>query len=167
MNYKGYRMDIGGHRFFSKSDWVMKWWQQILPIQGPEDLSGTVRVSYRQQHREVPLTEPPHDPDNIMLVRNRLSRIYYLRKFFDYPIKLSANTLLNLGLIRVMRIGFSYFVSMVFPRRPERSLENFLINRFGKQLYLTLFKDYTEKVWGVPCNEIGAEWGAQRISVRP
>lgn len=163
VNYKGYRMDIGGHRFFSKSDWVMDWWREILPIEAPDDAPGVVRVSYRQRHREVPVDEVDGDPDRVMLVRNRLSRIYYLRKFFDYPIKLSVNTLMNLGPLRVMKIGASYLTAMLFPCRPERSLEDFLVNRFGRQLYLTFFRDYTEKVWGVPCQEISAEWGAQRI----
>lgn len=163
VNYKGYRMDIGGHRFFSKSDWVMEWWQQILPIQSNTSTAEPVSVTYQQQHREVTPAEQTDDPDKVMLVRNRLSRIYYLRKFFDYPIKLSLNTLQNLGPVRVLRIGISYTFAMMFQRKPERSLEDFLINRFGKELYLTFFKDYTEKVWGVPCHEISAEWGAQRI----
>ncbi len=164
VNYKGYRMDIGGHRFFSKSDWVMDWWQQIMPVLAVKDKADQViRVSYQQQHREVTAVAQTDNPDKVMLVRNRLSRIYYLRKFFDYPIKLSGNTLANLGPVRVLRIGISYMLAMTFQRKPERSLEDFLINRFGKELYLTFFKDYTEKVWGVPCDQISAEWGAQRI----
>ena len=98
-----------------------------------------------------------------MLIRPRRSRIYYLRKFFDYPITLTANTLKNLGVIRMARVGTSYMVSRVHQIKPEKSLEDFLINRFGRELYLTFFKSYTEKVWGTPCHEISAEWGAQRI----
>jgi protoporphyrinogen oxidase len=98
-----------------------------------------------------------------MLVRDRLSRIYFLRKYFDYPIKLNATTLANLGPVRLVRIGFSYSWAMLFPRRTIRSLEDFLVSRFGGELYRTFFKDYTEKVWGVPCDRISAEWGAQRI----
>jgi len=162
VNYKGYRMDIGGHRFFSKSDWVMNWWQEILPIRA-ETPEQSIRVSYQNKDRIIPLEPVKGSDDRVMLVRNRLSRIYYLRKFFDYPIKLSLNTLTNLGLVRVVRVGVSYVWAMVFPRRPEKSLEDFLINRFGNALYRTFFKDYTEKVWGVPCHEISAEWGAQRI----
>lgn len=161
VNYKGYRMDIGGHRFFSKSDWVMNWWQEILPIQHSD--SSPVQVSYQAAQRDVVPTTSGSDSDNVMLIRDRLSRIYYLRRFFDYPIRLSAQTLTNLGPIRVARIGVSYLRAMLFPRSPERSLEDFLINRFGKELYLTFFADYTEKVWGVPCGQISAEWGAQRI----
>ncbi|MBS1169655.1 MAG: amine oxidase [Burkholderiaceae bacterium] len=141
VNHHGNRIDIGGHRFFSKSEWVMNWWQKILPSQNVA----------------------PTDSDKVMLVRGRLSRIYYLRSFFDYPIKLSANTIGNLGLIRMVKIGLSYLSAMAFPRKSENTLEDFLINRFGKELFLTFFKDYTEKVWGVPCDQISAEWGAQRI----
>jgi protoporphyrinogen oxidase len=106
---------------------------------------------------------PPASDDLVMLVRPRKSRIYYLRRFFDYPIKLSRSTMANLGPIRMVRIGLSYVASRVRPIRPEKSLEDFLINRFGRELYLTFFKSYTEKVWGTPCDRISAEWGAQRI----
>ncbi len=142
VNYKGNRMDIGGHRFFSKSDRVMQWWFRILP---PQESEG----------------ETPEE--KVMLIRNRLSRIYYLRSFFDYPISLNATTVRNLGLWRMFKIGVSYIYIRLFPIRDEKSLEDFLINRFGKELYLTFFKDYTEKVWGVPCHRIKPEWGAQRI----
>ena len=98
-----------------------------------------------------------------MLIRPRRSRIYYLRKFFDYPITLTGNTIKNLGLPRMAKVGVSYGMSRVKQIQPEKSLEDFLINRFGRELYLTFFKSYTEKVWGTPCHEISAEWGAQRI----
>jgi protoporphyrinogen oxidase len=111
----------------------------------------------------VELHNPPANPDLVMLIRPRKSRIYYLRKFFDYPITLTGTTLKNLGLVRTFRVGTSYMKSRVSQIAPEKSLEDFLINRFGRQLYLTFFKSYTEKVWGTPCNEISAEWGAQRI----
>lgn len=163
VNYKGYRMDIGGHRFFSKSDWVMDWWREILPIHSGSDESGTVPIAYQNKQREVTAAQGEGEGDRVMLVRGRLSRIYFLRKYFDYPIKLNGNTLLNLGPVRLVRIGFSYVWAMLFPRRAERSLEDFLVNRFGGELYRTFFKDYTEKVWGVECDKISAEWGAQRI----
>lgn len=164
VNYKGYRMDIGGHRFFSKSDWVMNWWRDILPIESSSGSAGSLGLSYKGQQTSIEIgQEPGRKSDLVMLVRGRLSRIYYLRKFFDYPIKLSGQTLLNLGPVRVLKIGVSYTWAILFPRRPERSLEDFLINRFGNTLYQTFFKDYTEKVWGVPCDQISAEWGAQRI----
>ncbi len=163
-NYKGNRMDIGGHRFFSKSDRVMEWWFQHMPIQAghDEDLS----ITYQQQSRQVRGNGARPDPDKtdeVMLVRQRRSRIYFLRRFFDYPIKLTGDTLGKLGLKRSTKIGFSYLGTRLSPIRNEKNLEEFFINRFGRELYGTFFKSYTEKVWGVPCNEISAEWGAQRI----
>lgn len=164
VNHRGNRIDIGGHRFFSKSDWVMNWWREILPVASQNDGARTAHVTYQNKTREIALGPPADgDAERVMLLRGRLSRIYYLRRFFDYPIKLSANTLGNLGVVRVVGIGASYVWARLFPRKPETSLEDFLINRFGKRLYLTFFRDYTEKVWGVPCKEISAEWGAQRI----
>jgi protoporphyrinogen oxidase len=162
VNHRGNRIDIGGHRFFSKSDWVMNWWKNILPVQA--DQAATLQIAYQNKTRDIEIgpTEVA-DPTRVFLLRGRLSRIYFLRRFFDYPIKLSGNTLANLGPVRVLKIGASYAWSRVRPISPEKSLEDFLINRFGRQLYLTFFKDYTEKVWGVPCREISAEWGAQRI----
>ncbi len=142
IQYKGNRMDLGGHRFFSKSDRVMEWWLRHLP---PAD--------DREAERQ----------DAVMLTRSRKSRIYFLRRFFDYPVQLTADTLRKLGLRRTIRIGFSYLRSALFPIRQVRNLEQFFINRFGRELYLTFFKSYTEKVWGVPCDQISAEWGAQRI----
>jgi protoporphyrinogen oxidase len=123
-----------------------------------------VAISYRraQQTVEPPTTAPP-DSDLVMLLRSRKSRIYYLRRLFDYPIALSKDTLLTLGAWRTLRIGLSYIRSALFPLRSERTLEDFFINRFGRELYHTFFKSYTEKVWGVPCDHISAEWGAQRI----
>jgi protoporphyrinogen oxidase len=161
VNYLGNRIDIGGHRFFSKSDWVMNWWKEILPIQSQGE--DKIEITYQNKKREVETDRQAGDPDRVFMVRGRLSRIYFLRKFFDYPLKLSPATLGNLGLVRVARIGASYAWAQLLPRRPEKSLEDFLINRFGRELYQTFFKDYTEKVWGVPCQEISAEWGAQRI----
>jgi protoporphyrinogen oxidase len=202
IRYKGNRMDIGGHRFFSKSDRVMQWWIDLMP---PE-AQGDAVISYQGKQRvvEVPVaqteepplrgmgpleidteteetdaageeypeghghtetvvTHAPEDKNLVMLIRPRRSRIYYLRKFFDYPITLTATTLGNLGSVRTVKVGVSYLKSRITQITPEKSLEDFLINRFGRELYLTFFKSYTEKVWGTPCNEISAEWGAQRI----
>jgi protoporphyrinogen oxidase len=171
VRYKGNRMDLGGHRFFSKSDRVMRWWLELMPVQalmpveagsgGPES-----QLQYQGQQRAVPEAQSapdPHNQDLVMLVRQRKSRIYFLRRFFDYPIRLTADTLIKMGAVRTCRAGLSYMRSALLPQREEKSLEDFLINRFGKQLYLTFFKSYTEKVWGVPCDQISAEWGAQRI----
>src|SRR6266404_5486024 len=163
--YRGNRMDLGGHRFFSKSDWVMRWWQEILPIAGDQtEVAANLHIHYQGRSREiVPATLPQSSPEAVMLVRQRLSRIFYRRRFFDYPLKLNTNTLSNMGLIETLRIGLSYGQSQMIKRSPETSLEDFFVNRFGDRLYRTFFKDYTEKVWGVPCEEISAEWGAQRI----
>jgi protoporphyrinogen oxidase len=164
VRYKGNRMDIGGHRFFSKSDRVMRWWLDLMPVETGFSTDG--HLSYHGMQRGLPVSVSGADAtteDLVMLVRNRKSRIYFLRRFFDYPISLTAATFRNMGLARTVRCGFSYTRSAMLPQREERSLEDFLINRFGRQLYLTFFKSYTEKVWGVPCHEISAEWGAQRI----
>ncbi len=164
VNYKGNRIDIGGHRFFSKSDRVMKWWLQMLPLQASE--AGPVAIRYHRMEREIATSASGLDPataDRVMLLRPRKSRIYYLRRFFDYPISLSKDTLLNLGLWRTFKIGLSYVKSAMFPIKHEETLEQFFINRFGRELYGTFFKSYTEKVWGVPCDQISAEWGAQRV----
>ena len=162
VNYKGNRIDIGGHRFFSKSDRVMEWWLQHLPMEQREAARAT--ISYHNMQREVAATPGSTlSPDDVMLVRKRKSRIYYLRKFFEYPIQLSLQTLRNLGVLRSLRIMFSYARSMMFPPKVVQTLEQFFIKRFGRELYLTFFKSYTEKVWGVPCDQISAEWGEQRI----
>ncbi len=162
VSYKGNRIDVGGHRFFTKSDRVLQWWCTILPMQGRparDDLA---------HKRDVPLsTEPdapdPEQSDRVMLVRKRTSRILFGRKLFDYPLTPDLRTLSALGLARAAKIVSSYLHSQLSPRRPEESLEDFLINRFGRELYITFFRDYTEKVWGVPCRRIAAEWGTQRI----
>ncbi len=164
VRHKGNRMDIGGHRFFSKSDRVMRWWLDMMPAEAAAGADGLLR--YQGQQREVPAAQQPRNPqtdDLVMLVRQRKSRIYFLRRFFDYPIRMSGATFKNLGLARTVRCGLSYMRWAAFPRRDEKSLEDFIINRFGRELYLTFFKSYTEKVWGVPCEQISAEWGAQRI----
>jgi protoporphyrinogen oxidase len=142
----------------------MDWWMDLMP---PE-ASADTQHALRHQNKERTLRTntqglSPETTDLVMLVRPRKSRIYFLRKFFDYPIKLTADTLRKLGLVRTVKIGASYLRARLFPRKVEKSLEDFLINRFGRQLYLTFFKSYTEKVWGVPCEVISAEWGAQRI----
>ena len=166
IQYKGNRMDIGGHRFFSKSDRVMEWWLGVMPVEAGADFAA---ISYRNSSRALPgagnlnPAATAETADLVMLIRPRKSRIYYLRRFFDYPITLTAGTLSKLGLLRTVKVGSSYLLSRIRRISPEKSLEDFFINRFGRQLYLTFFKSYTEKVWGTPCNEISAEWGAQRI----
>jgi len=174
-NYRGNRIDVGGHRFFSKSSRVMEWWRNILPLQGApagDDLKlgrevplSTECFRKKLHSRSIERCRPP-DPeieDRVMLLRKRVSRILFMQKLFDYPVALNATLILSLGFRRMTRIGLSYAHSMLFPRKSEASLEDFFINRFGKDLYETFFKDYTEKVWGMQCSEIKAEWGAQRI----
>jgi protoporphyrinogen oxidase len=165
INYRGNRMDLGGHRFFSKSDWVMRWWQEILPVaQGELGDPASLRISYQGESRNLTPVRIAHGNSHaVMLMRRRLSRIFYRRRFFDYPLALNASTLGNLGITEALKIGASYGKAQLRRRSPESSLEDFLINRFGDRLYQTFFKSYTEKVWGVPCGEISAEWGAQRI----
>ena len=165
VNYKGNRIDIGGHRFFSKSDWVMQWWAKILPIAVEGDVTA-INLRYKGQtrnnisHNSRSINSEDND---VMLIRNRLSRIYYNRQFFDYPLKLDISTLKKLGAVKTITFGFSYVWARFNQIKPEKSLEDFLKNRFGNLLYLQFFKEYTEKVWGVACSEISSEWGAQRI----
>ncbi|MEM9923666.1 MAG: NAD(P)/FAD-dependent oxidoreductase [Cyanobacteria bacterium P01_D01_bin.50] len=128
--YKGYRFDIGGHRFFTKVGEVEQLWQEVM---GDEFI-------------KVP----------------RLSRIYYQNKFFSYPLE-PLNALSNLGLINSSLIMWSYFKAKVQPNPIEENFEEWVSNRFGTRLYKTFFKTYTEKVWGIPCTEIRADWAAQRI----
>ena len=172
IDYKGNRINIGGHRFFSKSDRVMDWWLDILPVDETafED-NNNIQITYHNKQRSISSDQRAHDnrsesnrsKDDVMLVRNRTSRIFHGGKFYDYPISLSMQTISNLGLLRMAKIGFSYIRARLFPIRKEDNLEQFFINRFGRELYATFFRDYTEKVWGVPCTEITAEWGAHRI----
>ena len=159
VNYRGNRMDMGGHRFFSKVPEVNAWWEKLLPTQGavPGDDRALSRVS-----TTVPGGPDPERTDRVMLRRNRLSRIYFDGKFFDYPISLKWETFRNMGLRTTMAVGFSYLKSMVF-KREEKSLEDFYINRFGRKLYSMFFENYTENLWGRHPSQISPEWGAQRV----
>lgn len=159
VNYKGNRMDIGGHRFFSKSQKVNDFWQEVMPLQGKDSYDDKILKRKKTLKKGGP---NPEKEDNVMLIRDRVSRIYYLNKFFDYPVSLKWSTIKNLGFIRTMQSGFSYLYSLIFKRR-EDSLENFYINRFGKKLYGMFFEGYTEKLWGRHPKEIDASWGAQRV----
>lgn len=159
VNYKGNRMDMGGHRFFSKVAEVNAWWEKMLPTQGALPHDDLVL------HRESAISAGGPDPekeDRVMLRRNRLSRIYFNGKFFDYPISMKPETFRNLGFRATMRAGFSYLKSAIV-KRQERSLEDFYINRFGKALYEMFFENYTENLWGRHPSEISPEWGAQRV----
>jgi len=161
VNYKGNRMDIGGHRFFSKSDRVMNWWLNILALRDKNHEDFT--INYHGKSRVVDASNSEGVLRNEMLIRKRKSRIYFNRPFFVYPIKLNIDIIKKLGVPKLVKIGFSYGRSLIFPKKEEKNLEDFFINRFGKELYLTFFKSYTEKVWGIPCTEISADWGRHRI----
>lgn len=159
VHHHGNRMDIGGHRFFSKNPEVMNWWNEIMPLQGKPAYDDKILG------RNVSLTAGGADPeteDLVLLTRKRISRIYYKNNFFDYPVKLNANTIINMGLITTLQAGFSYLKSMLF-KRPENSLEDFYINRFGHKLYSMFFEGYTEKLWGRHPRGIASDWGAQRV----
>lgn len=160
IRYKGNRMDIGGHRFFSKSDTIMQWWNSIMPTQGSPSKDDLLLGNDSK-----PLQKNGPDPetaDRVMLYRDRVSRIFFLRKFFDYPISLKPSTFANMGLWRTVKAGAGYIYSQLF-KREEQSLEDFYINRFGKPLYSLFFEAYTEKVWGVHPSKLGADWGSQRV----
>jgi len=159
VNYKGNRMDMGGHRFFSKVDDVNKWWEAMMPTQGA--LSFDDRELSRKGHI-VKNGPNPDKEDRVMLKRNRLSRIFFKKKFFDYPISLKFETIKNMGFLTTIVVGFSYLKGTIFKRK-EESLEDFYINRFGRKLYEMFFEKYTENLWGRHPSEISPEWGAQRV----
>ena len=158
VNYKGNRMDMGGHRFFSKVPEVNAWWDSILPMQGKHTKDDIML------NRPMPVQEGGPDPekeDVVMLTRHRVSRILFDGNFYDYPISLKPETLKNFGFLTTMKVGFSYLAA-VFHKLPESNLENFYINRFGRKLYSMFFEYYTENLWGRHPREIDASWGAQR-----
>lgn len=159
VEYKGNRMDMGGHRFFSKVPEVNDWWEKMLPAQG-----GPAKDDLLLQ-RDVPLQAGGPDPereDRVMLTRHRVSRILFDSKFYDYPVSLKPETFQNMGLVNTVKVGFSYLFSLVH-KLPEDNLENFYINRFGRKLYSMFFEYYTENLWGRHPREIDASWGAQRV----
>ncbi len=130
VEHEGYRFDIGGHRFFSKSQQVVDMWNEILP--------------------------------DDFIQRPRMSRIYYEGKFYSYPLR-AFEALSNLGILRSTACMASFAWSKAFPIKDIKSFEDWTSNQFGKKLYSIFFKTYTEKVWGMPCNEMSADWAAQRI----
>ena len=159
VNYKGNRMDMGGHRFFSKVPEVNDWWQKMLPTQGAMPYDDVV---LGRSSTVVPNGPDPEKTDRVMLRRNRLSRIFFNSKFFDYPISLKFSTIKNMGFGTTIVVGFSY-LKTIFHKREEKTLEDFYINRFGKKLYSMFFENYTENLWGRHPSEISPEWGAQRV----
>ena len=159
VKHNGNRMDIGGHRFFSKDERIMDWWKNTLPLQGAPSYDDK---KLNREHDMEPGGPDPEVEDKVMLKRHRVSRIYWNKHFLDYPISLSAGTLKAMGFKLTMVAGFSYLKSMVH-KLPEDNLENFYINRFGRKLYSMFFEGYTEKLWGRHPSEISADWGAQRV----
>jgi protoporphyrinogen oxidase len=159
IEYNGNRIDIGGHRFFSKSDVVNNFWKSFMPLQG----AGAKDDILLERKKELSYDGPnPETEDAVMLLRDRISRIFYRRKFFDYPISLKVQTFLNMGISNTIRSGFSFLYSSL-KKRTENSLEDFYVNHFGRHLYRMFFEDYTEKVWGVHPSHLSSSWGAQRV----
>ena len=163
VNHNGNRIDIGGHRFFTKSRRVNEFWLDIFPLQCAPASDDLALGRQLFAPRGSDCLADPEKADGVMLMRQRVSRILFLDKFFDYPVTLSLKTLRNLGGLRTLKIGASYLRYSASPIKPEKSLEDFFTNRFGRELYRTFFRDYTQKVWGVPCSGIRPEWGAQRV----
>ena len=162
-NHNGNRMDLGGHRFFTKSDDVMNLWMELFPVQELPSKDQILLANEEQKKEWQGKTGvDPEKDDEMFLKRNRLSRIYFLKKFFDYPISFKPETFMNMGFINVMKAGFGYLGSCV-KKRKENSLEDFYINRFGVPLYRMFFEDYTEKLWGIHPSSIAPDWGAQRV----
>lgn len=163
VNYKNNRIDLGGHRFFSKSDEIIERWLHFLSLENI-DQQEPVNIQY---HNKVKSFTPDRTHKSVsapdMMIRKRKSRIYYHKHFFDYPLRLDINTIRKLGFRKMLRIGFYYSKAKLFPHKPETTLADFFTNRFGKELYETFFKDYTEKVWGVKCDDLPASWGYQRV----
>ena len=155
----GNRMDLGGHRFFSKDQEVMEWWKKVMPLQGVASLDDKL---LGRESKVFPGGPDPQDEDRVMLLRRRISRIYYKKKFFDYPISMKWSTIRNMGVWCTLKAGCSYLASCICKKK-EDCLESFYRNRFGKVLYSMFFEGYTEKLWGRHPREISADWGAQRV----
>ncbi len=157
VKYKGFRMDLGGHRFFSKIDRVNKMWNSFMPLQGYPSYDDKLLGRERALAQGGP---DPEKEDMVMLRRTRVSRIYFNRKFFDYPV--SAKVFGQMGPGMTVKAGMSYLHSCI-SKQNEDNLEGFYINRFGKVLYSMFFEGYTEKLWGRHPSEISSDWGAQRV----
>ncbi len=157
--YNGNRMDLGGHRFFTKNEEVMDLWKELFPIQ---EMPSKDDIILNRLEKFTDKGVDPETQENVFLKRNRLSRIYFLKKFFDYPISFKPATFINMGFFNLMNAGFGYIYSCIVKRK-ENSLEDFYINRFGKPLYSMFFEDYTRKLWGIHPSKIAPDWGAQRV----
>jgi len=160
IKHNGNRIDLGGHRFFSKSDQVMDWWEKRMPAQG--FASSDDLLIHRKQNWSIGGPDP-QTTSRVMLIRNRVSRILYQRKLFDYPLSINFSTMTKLGIHKTVSAGLGYLKAQMTRGGKEHNLEDFLIKRFGKPLYTMFFKDYTQKVWGIHPKRISSAWGAQRI----
>ncbi len=159
VEYKGNRMDMGGHRFFSKIPEINEWWDKMLPTQGAPGYDDIVL----NRSRRFKVGGPnPEKEDRVMLMRHRVSRILFDSRFYDYPVSLNLETLKNMGFINTTKIVLSYLTSLIH-KLPEDNLENFYINRFGRKLYTMFFEYYTENLWGRHPREINSSWGIQRV----
>ena len=159
INYKGNLMDIGGHRFFSKDPRVNEWWRQRLKIQSSPALDDKIL----DRKKDLPSDgADPNIEDNVFLIRDRISRIYYNNSFLNYPISLSLKLITSIGILQTIKAGFSYIWSLI-KKLPEISLENFYINRFGRVIYSLFFEKYTLKLWGIHPKDLSADWGCQRV----
>lgn len=159
VEFDGNLIDTGIHRFFSKDDRINQIWKENLPVQGKNSYDD-ILLNNTTKNLETNGPDPEIEKD-VLLIRDRMTRIYYDKKFFDYPVSLNFTTIKNLGFFKLLVAGMSYLKSCIFKRK-ETNLENFYINRFGKVLYRMFFEDYTEKVWGVHPSNISADWGSQR-----
>lgn len=159
VNIGGNRMDVGGHRFFSKNKDIVRWWLDMMPMQTVPAADGQGPCVNKTSAVDA---VNPELSDKVMLYRKRFSRIFFLRRFFDYPIRVSFSTFRNLGILRTINVVSGYIWARI-SRRKENSLEDFYINRFGKSLYCLFFEKYTEKVWGKHPSDLDAGWGSQRV----
>ena len=157
--FENNHMDLGGHRFFTKSSEVMDLWTEIMPLQGKPSKDDTALGRTPELNEQWP---DPEKTDKVFLRRRRISRIFFLKKFFDYPLSIKFKTFANMGLARTLKAGFGYVWASIFKRK-EKTLEDFYINRFGKPLYEMFFEGYTQKVWGIHPSQISPDWGAQRV----
>lgn len=159
LKFNGYKIDTGIHRFFTKNDQVEKIWEELLPIQSKPAFDD---ILLNKQKDFPKKGSNPEKDEKSMLIKERITRIFYGRKFYDYPVNLNMTTIKNMGFFTLIKAGGSYLKACII-KKPETSLENFYINRFGKVLYSMFFESYTEKVWGIHPSKISADWGAQRV----
>lgn len=167
ISHNGYLMDIGGHRFYTKSSWVLNWWSKFLKFPADDQLVNSINI-YNQnnknlKHNSISLSKIYDGIEGTMCVKERKSRILHNGVLFDYPLKINIENLVKFGLLKSIIYFLSYVKSSIFKTSPPENLEDFFIQTFGRSLYESFFKDYTQKVWGKECNEISAQWGKQRI----